>query len=141
MTSNIKSAHPEYVKYIAKDGVSQLQVDQLFCSAKAHKYFGWLDCIVKNLLPFSFVEREAIRTHVKYESMALFTFIDYMSEVTTNVEQKPAALLPEIVAILFDDWSSGSTEYIAVFVSFKSSNDLGHSVRLLGFSSSRMSLI
>ena len=114
--------------------MSQLQIDQLFRTTKACKYFGWLDFIINNLLPFSFVERETIRTHVKYESTALSTFMDYMSKLTTHVEQKLAVLLPEKVAIVFDGWSSGSTQYIAVFASFKSSNDLGHSVRLLGFS-------
>lgn len=140
MTSRTKSIHPEYAKFIAEEGVPQLQIDQLFRSAESSKYFGWLDFIINHLLPFSFFERETIRTHVKYESMALSRFMDYMSKLATHFEQHIAALLPEKVTVVFDGWSGGSTQYIALFFSFKSSNDLGHSLRLLGFPLLRMSL-
>lgn len=89
--------------------------------------------IINNLLPFSFVEGETIRTHVKYESLALPTFTDFMSKLTTHVEQKIAAFFPEQVEIVFDGWPSTPTQFVTMTVSFQSSNNLGHSPRLLRF--------
>lgn len=135
LMSHIRSQHPTY-KELFKCGldVSQEQLDRYFLSEKSQAYFGWMDLIINELLPFSFVERPIARKHVKHDKICVTTFMRLMRKLTVHVEQQVAKLLPEHISLVFDGWSAGNTHYVAVFASFPANNLEGYSVRLLAFS-------
>ncbi|KAH9108067.1 hypothetical protein AeMF1_016685 [Aphanomyces euteiches] len=57
----------------------------------------------------------------------------WMEKLSDGVEKKISDLLPDKFAIVFDGWSLGSTHYVAVFVSFPSSDSIGYQKYLLSF--------
>ncbi|KAH9118961.1 hypothetical protein LEN26_011855 [Aphanomyces euteiches] len=57
----------------------------------------------------------------------------WMEKLSDGVEKKISDLLSDKCAIVFDGWSLGSTHYVAVFVSFPSSDSIGYQKYLLSF--------
>ena len=106
----------------------------LFYRKSATDIFGWLELIIKALLPFSTVTNPYFRSFSQYQSISMNTLIKYMDKLVKKVEQRIADLLPNKFAILFDAWGAGSTHYIALFVTF--TNDETRKVEkiLLAFS-------
>eukprot|EP00171_Calliarthron_tuberculosum_P020075 IDg20075t1 len=110
------------------------KINKLFRNTTSKKYFGWFDLIINGLLTFSVCESNVFRSHVKHDSIALSTFMTYLPRLTSNIESRISALLPEKFSIVFDGWTTGSTHYLAVFESFASPSPDGFSLRLLAFS-------
>lgn len=136
LVSHITTAHKDYELIVSSDtDHTQRSIDAYFQSKKADNYFGWYDFIINALLPFSFVQKPIIRDHVKYMPMALSTFMRYLPRLTQVVEEKVAARrLPQQFAIVLDGWTSGSTQFLAVFASFVADLKEGYETRLIAFS-------
>ena len=106
LLSHIRSAHPDYSSLVESEQASERStIDHYFSSSKAQSFMGWFDFIIHNLLPFSFLEKETIRTHIKHASISLATFMRYLPRLVECVEEKVSRLLPTRLALLFDGWS------------------------------------
>lgn len=144
--SHITSQHPEDYRKFQETNEDDVSVsnDQpgatsggdctLFFSKKAVQIHAWLELIILSLLPFSILNSDVLKRHIKYKPMTYHTFIKYMSRLTATVEKKIAKLLPNKFALVIDGWSSSGTHYLAVFATFASSNSKEYSSILLGFS-------
>ena len=60
--------------------------------------------------------------------------MNYLSLLTEHVEQNVSELLPTKMALIFDGWSSNSTNYLGLFALFLSNNICGYETRLLELS-------
>lgn len=93
-------------------------INESFYSEKVKSYWAWLDWVIGDLLPFSFVEKERTRKHSKVKSMGVDTFMKMLKLLTAAVEKKISDSLPSIFALVFDGWTLGQTHYIAVFATY-----------------------
>lgn len=83
---------------------------------------------------FQKIKKPIIRKHVKHKTMWLTTCTRYVKQLVEVVENKISNLLPEVFALVFDCWTSGSTQYLSVFASYSSSNDKCYDLRLVTMS-------
>lgn len=71
-------------------------------SDKAMNIFKWLDWIIMEDLPLTFVESKYARKNSNLTSISVHTFKKYATKVGYKVERKIAAFLPEHFGIIFD---------------------------------------
>lgn len=67
---------------------NKLNAPQLLFILLKNDMYGWCRLIIANPLPFSSVERETIRRHVKYNPISLNTLIKCIGLLTTEIEEK-----------------------------------------------------
>lgn len=141
LTSHVRQKHPEDLLRLQNSNqtgqpssTSDSAPVTVWFSKTTWQVWGWMDLVVKGLLPFSVTENEVYRKHIRYAPISRPTLSKYLSQMTTRVEQKIAKLLPSKFAIVFDGWSAGDTHYIACYASYPSESKNGFTTSLLGFS-------
>ena len=135
LLSHVQSSHPNYFAQLQSgEELTQKNLHDYFTTTKSNNIYGWLDLILNGLLPFSFVEKNLIRQHVRHSSLSLNTFMKYVRLLTEHVEEKIAKILPPKFAFVFDGWSTNSTNYLAIFATFPTRNSRIYDKRLLTFS-------
>lgn len=73
---------------------------------------------------------ENVHDHLKHGSIELSMLMEYMLKSRVQMKKNIAALLPQIIALVFDECSGGSTLYTAVFVLFPTHNELRNAALL-----------
>ena len=123
--SHVQRRHKQYSQDI-KIAIESLlssknaTLDKFFTkkvSEKALNYYGWLEWIVNQNLPFSFCEKPLTKRYTKLEPISTKTLKEYLFKV---VEEATAALkktLPEKFIIMYDGWTADGTgtHYVAVY--------------------------
>ena len=134
--NHIKAQHPEW-KDRANQGMQTLQFpkkEPISVTSSVENMYGWIDWVVGDLRPFSFVEEERTRRYTNLKPVCSKTLKSKMSLLTEEVERKITAMLPEQFALIFDGWSKSSTHFVALFASYPDRNENGYSTVLLAFS-------
>jgi hypothetical protein len=119
LISHIYSQHPDWQEIM---GTSNLGGPNVFVNKKANTIFAWLEWIVMENLPFSFIERDLTRKNTKLDALCVDSLSKYMRLLNDQVEEKIAKSLPEKFGIIIDGWSEGSTHYIALFAEYSIDN-------------------
>ena len=65
-----------------------------FFRKKDSNIFNWIKCIVEDILPFRFCEKENVQLFSKLEPISVETFQEYMGKLTFLVEEKIKTILP-----------------------------------------------
>ncbi len=118
------SKHPENYKTLTSEKLSlssrseSVLPTSMFYSQKVVNIQRWLEYVIHGLLPFSVAENVQYRKHVKNQPISVKSFRKYMDLLTSKVEAKFSALLPNKFGIVFDGLSQGDTHYIAVFATY-----------------------
>jgi len=86
-----------------------------FMPKGAQKVYGWLDWVITNLFPFSFVENEKNREYSNLEKTDRKTFMKYMFAVVKRVEDKIAKEMPQKIGLLFDAWTENRYLWVGLF--------------------------
>ena len=130
------SSHPEYTLLTDDSTTNQQLISDCFYSPKAKSSnWGWLDWVIGDLLPFSFVEKNRARHNCRLSPIGVDTFMKIMKLLTETVERKIIGLLPSIFALVFDGWTMGQTHYLGVFATFPDGESKsGYKQVLLSFS-------
>lgn len=81
--------------------------------------------VILGLRPFSIVKNEIESKYTTVDLICVKTFIGYMNKRVQRVEKKRTDRLPDTFSLVFDEWSAGSTHYLAVFASIPQENDVG----------------
>lgn len=76
-----------------------------FCRTKFGKCVGWFDLIINGLLPFSAWESKGFCAHVEHESLALSTFVMYLSRLTALVKARFSEPVPDKFTVVFNGWT------------------------------------
>lgn len=120
LLSHVLAAHLDHFDLPTHDTFSSQEcVDNHFKTTKTFRVFGWLEYIIKGLLPFSYVQKPVIKKHIVHNTISLSTFLKYTRLPTEFVEKK-IVVSPEKLSLIFDGWSSDGTHYFAAFASFLS---------------------
>ncbi len=106
----------------------------MFYSRKVVNKHGWQEFVIHGLLPFSVAENVQYRKHVKYQSISVKSLRKYVDLLTSKVEAKISALLPNKFGIVFDGWSQGDTHYASVLATYSTETPIGNSTLLSCFS-------
>jgi hypothetical protein len=65
LVSHVTAAHPEYAELTEGDVRNTVLIKNSFYNQKVRTYWGWLDWIIGDLLPFSCCEKPKTRPHSK----------------------------------------------------------------------------
>lgn len=85
--------------------------------AKSFNTFKWIEWIVVDNLPFSFVEKKLTRENTNRDPISRGTIMKYLDSLGWETNLVLANLLPEKFAQAFDGWDDGnSRNYFGVFV-------------------------
>ena len=107
----------------------------LFYPRKTCIIAGWLDLVVNGLLPFTAVEYEVYRRAIRYENISRNTLMKYMNRLTSLVDRKVEALLPQRFSLVFDGSTANLCHFGAIYAIFPSTaNSCGYGHILLVFS-------
>jgi hypothetical protein len=117
LINHLKTAHPNYEREFL-DISKQRAITKYVPSSQGKNIFGWLDWVIMEYLPFSFVEKERSRSYTRLNPISRNSFVKYMHKLTEMVEAEISTLLESSgrFSIVLDGWSdSDSTHYIGVF--------------------------
>ena len=80
----------------------------------------WIDWIVSDNLPFTFVQSEKARENSNLEPISFNTLKKYMKALVTIVQRKISVILKEksSFGLITDGWTVGTEHYLAVFATF-----------------------
>jgi hypothetical protein len=93
---------------------------------------GWMDWIIDQNLPFSFVEKETSRKYSNLPPVSRETIKDYILKASKAVQEVIKSELPMEFGLVFDDWTDGSSHYCAIFATYLKNGVVENP--LLGFS-------
>ena len=129
--THITAKHTDYREKVLS---SNLKLTFL-ASPRAVNIYGWMEWVVMNGLPFSFVENDYNKKYTSLNPISRPTLMKYLELVAEKVEQKITVLLPEKFGIIIDGWSDSSTSeyYLALYAIYPSSSNENNST-LLAFS-------
>jgi hypothetical protein len=94
----------------------------VFINKKTNTVFSWLEWIVMDQLPFSFIERDLTRKYTNLNTLSVDSLSKYLRLLNDQVEEMIAQSLPEKFGIIIDGWTEGSTHYIAIFADYSLDN-------------------
>lgn len=135
LLSHIRKAHYNHEDLLKGEKlVSEEQISHFFTSKKSKSYYGWLDLLINELLPFPFVAKPIARSHIKYKPISIINSTAYLEKITKHMDLAVAQLLPGKIDLDFDGWSLGHRHYVGNYASFANRALQGYSVRLLALS-------
>lgn len=104
------------------------------CDAKSRTIYGWIDLILSEKLPFSYVSKEKARKYSNLSPISRNTLMKYLDQLSFDCEGVLIAKVPNRFGIIFDGWDDGnSTNYLGIFVTFydeKLEKDVTYLLRL-----------
>lgn len=131
-----KGDHEEKVtqfKLSLKGGENILQKHFGGPSEKLKSTFAWIEWMVEENLPFSFVDSESYRANTKLEPISRKTLTKYTQVLVQAVAQKMREDLPEKFGIVFDGWTDRThTHFVGIFAVY-CDNDGAPQYPLLAF--------
>ncbi len=88
-------------------------------SDEAANLFGWIEQVIMNTEPFSFVENKLVRKYSKLAPISVEYLQKYIRILHTLVHDAISGLLPDSFGGVFDGWDDGSGgHFVALFVVF-----------------------
>ena len=118
LIQHLQAAHPNYMREY-QDSRSPEKITA-YLDTKSEKIHAWLDLIVHEELPFSFVEKERVRRYSKMPPICSNTLMKYLRDVTERVEEKIKMEMKHTkIGLLFDGWSENSVHFIGVFACYE----------------------
>jgi len=97
----MRSHHELYKQVLEKKSLPAPSVMDSFWPKKAMQIHAWLLLIIDGLLPFSFCENKHARSLMKHAPITRKTFMKYLLKLSSVVEKKISAALPDTLALVF----------------------------------------
>lgn len=113
LAAHVKSGHPNWQAIMSHSEPTGLE-SWLSVTPKAINIFGWLDWIIMDNLPFSFVENPLTRKYTNLKPICTNTFMKYMEDLCKEVERVVAKKLPDRFGLALDGWGHGSSHFVAL---------------------------
>ena len=110
----------------------QLTIDT-FLPKKTKNIYGWIDWMIDENRPFTFVEKEKTRQYSSLEPICYQTLMRYCKVIVDKLHITIKNSLPLKFGLIMDGWSADSEHFVAVFASYVDQNNILHEP-LLGFS-------
>ena len=101
LANHIRAQHPE-AEQVAENQLRITDTDLIKSNKKAINIYSWLDWVITEMKPFSFVDSELTRKYTNLSPICRNTFTKYMESVTIEVEKKIAKVLLKIAKIVAD---------------------------------------
>jgi hypothetical protein len=118
LCSHISTEHPEAINAIETSN-QKTTLLEVFWPRKIWDIHSWMEVVILGLLPFSFVQNETARKHMRAEGVCLKTLMKYIHLLDNVVRSKVSEELPNLFALVFDGWTaSGNVHYLGVFATF-----------------------
>ena len=119
LISHIKDQHKDWESIMESKHIGSNTSIMQFVNKKASSIFSWLEWIIMDNLPFTFVEKQLTRKNTKLDhSISTNTLMKYLKILSTEVEKKLMDELPGQFGIIIDGWTEGTRHYIAVFACY-----------------------
>lgn len=119
--SHISAEHPERIaNFVPTLDSSQSSLDSFILpvTKQARNIAKWIEWVIMDDLPFSFVDRERTRLFTSLDPICRNTFKKYFHLLVKKVKAEIEAALPSTFGLLFDGWSLGSEHYLAIFATW-----------------------
>jgi hypothetical protein len=121
--SHLEQKHKDYEETAKECNHDQSKLESHFCT-KTGSMFGWLELIVEENLPISFVTKKKVRNYMKLEKISRNTFMKYAQKVSELVEREIKLKMPEKIGIVFDGWTESGKHFVALFARYLEENEV-----------------
>jgi hypothetical protein len=137
LMQHLSHQHPDFKAIYASEKAStagmvggMLKYLKKKASVKAENLWGWVDWILEDNLPFTFVESEKTRENTKLTAISENTLKKYMKALMHKVEGKLAGMLKALktFGLITDGWTIDSDHYMALFATFAEKDSRGEDV-------------
>ena len=115
---HLQAEHPDYKTVLAARQAGGPMDIYIRSSKKAMWIHSWIQLVISQNLPFSFVNAPLVRKFSNLRSISDKTLQKYMKLLREKCQQKIRKKLPPTFGIMFDGWSHGSEHFIALFAIF-----------------------
>lgn len=122
LLTHVTQSHKEeyksvYLAALSGDGGAIEQfVSQ--CSSKSKNIYGWMEQIVMNDLPQTFVENVFVKRYSRLLPISRNTVNKYLVRCQSIVKVIIKKMLPETFGLIFDGWTCTGEHYIAIFATW-----------------------
>lgn len=132
LASHVRTNHPEELNQWKQEaGPSGSNQTTLFgcmngvepVSKTAKTIASWIDWVVNDDQPFSFVDRKRTKKYTSLDPVCRQTLRKYMLLLVEEVRKMLKGMLPAKYGLAFDGWSLDSEHYLAVFALWTDSTD------------------
>jgi hypothetical protein len=102
---------------------------------KSMNIFRWIEWLVMDELPLSFVSKPLTRLNTKLQHISINTIKKYIFRLSEAVERKITTIANSVphFNLVFDGWSEDSVHFIGLFIVFPSKIGTAPSLQLLAF--------
>ena len=110
--------HPNYSRILEESTVDiegNVNVQGMMLSEGAVQLYSWLDWIITDNQPFSFLKKETSKNYSNLRPVSIPTFVKYMNRVTKIVEQKIAKILGPKFGIMVDGWDAKAFSVVGIY--------------------------
>lgn len=116
LIDHLHREHPSFIEEIVKfKSSNQSNIMTAFTNKTGENIYGWMEDVILNNLPFSYVTVPSVRKHSKLDPISLKTFYKAMNLTVKHVEKVVAKILPPTFGIMLDGWSHGTTHYLGLY--------------------------
>ena len=135
LIAHVRSVHPDTFQLMSTTPSSYSSSLLRFLQPKkGRNLHDWLEIVILGLRPFSTVEDDCLRRHLKLNPICVDTFMKHKAALVVRVENKIANMLPDVFCVVLDGWSCATTHYVALFATYPSDAPNGYCKVLLAFS-------
>lgn len=116
--SHLHSDHSSFGRLLDQDrSIARSPVHNLMQQNNVHQLFEWYDTVINALLPYSTVEKEAVRQKVDRKPISIDAFMKYTPTFTAKIVIKHF-ILPKLFALVIDSRSEETAQYVGIFSIF-----------------------
>jgi hypothetical protein len=122
--THLSSQHPDYKAEYAKEKLKAKKeskpMDKYLnkkVTKKGEAIWNWIDWVINENLPFSFVESSRARQYANIDAISVHTFKKYIEALYLKIKKKIEAILTKAktFGLIIDGWSNESDHYMAIF--------------------------
>ena len=123
LANHAKSTHNDWKETVEASIVREGQGSmnkfvQRKVSGRAWNVYRWLEWVIMDDHPFTFVEKPLTRKNSSLEDITRVTLLKYMHALGIEVENKIKRMLPTTFGLIVDGWTCASEHYFAVFATW-----------------------
>ncbi|KAJ8531766.1 hypothetical protein ON010_g14198 [Phytophthora cinnamomi] len=115
LLNHLRRSHDNYEQEAQEASRRQNPLRLHLVSTRTRDLYRWIEWVVRDRLPFAFVERRLTRQNTALSLVSEDTLSKYIGLIFELLELRVARDLPAAFGLVIDGWTSSNRHYVAVF--------------------------
>ncbi|KAL0243090.1 hypothetical protein GEMRC1_005651 [Eukaryota sp. GEM-RC1] len=120
LASHVPGQHTDYMIEtwtLLRQKEQNLPIDRVYTSEKCRRYFSWLDWVITDGLPFSFVQNDCTLEYTKLKPIAYNTFMQCFDNMKAVLVAEISVKLGSCFGLVIDSWQhpNSKLQFLGIF--------------------------